>query len=83
MPTRDTMKTDIFRECKKSANSYLSRQKFINDSIHRRDCMREMISDIENQLIILKEAEAALSSQIEKYLPHLSEERKKYYGRNH
>lgn len=82
MPNRDTTKTDFYRECKKSANSYLSRQKFLKDSMRRRDGMREMISDMENQLIILKSAETALSAQIDKLSPHLSEERKKYYGRN-
>ena len=44
--------------------------------------MRTTISDMENQLIILKNAESALSEQIDKLSPHLSEERKKYYGRN-
>lgn len=82
MSSRDTTKTDLFRECKKSANSYLSRQKFLKDSIRRRDGMRTTISDMENQLIILKNAESALSAQIDKLSPHLSEERKKYYGHN-
>ncbi|MCM1327938.1 MAG: hypothetical protein NC253_00720 [Ruminococcus sp.] len=44
--------------------------------------MREMIADMENQLIILKSAETALSEQIDKISPRLSEERKKYYGRS-
>ena len=82
MSVRDTTKIDIIRECKKSASSYLSRQKFLKDSIRRRDGMRTTISDMENQLIILKSAESALSEQIDKLSPHLSEERKKYYGRN-
>lgn len=82
MSVRDTTKIDIIRECKKSASSYLSRQKFLKDSIRRRDGMRTTISDMENQLIILKDAESALSAQIDKLSPHLSEERKKYYGRN-
>ena len=82
MSVRDTTKTDFVSECKKSANSYLSRQKFLKDSIRRRDGMRTTISDMENQLIILKDAESALSAQIDKLSPRLSEERKKYYGRN-
>ena len=82
MSNRDTTKTDLYRECKKSVSSYMSRKKFLNDSIRRRDGMREMIADIENQLIILKSAETALSAQIDKISPRLSEERKKYYGRN-
>lgn len=82
MSGRDTTKTDVFRECKKSVSSYSSRQKFLKDSIRRRDGMREMISDVENQLIVLKSAESALSAQIDKLSPHLSEERKKCYGRN-
>ena len=82
MSVRDTTKTDFVRECKKSANSYLSRQKFLKDSIRRRDGMRTTISDMENQLIILKNAESALTEQIDKLSPHLNEERKKYYGRN-
>lgn len=82
MSNRDTTKTDLFRECKKSSSSYLSRQKFLKDSIRRRDGMRTTISDMENQLIILKNAESALSAQIDKLSPRLSEERKKYYGRN-
>lgn len=82
MPNRDTTKIDLYRECKKSASSYISRQKFLKDSMRRRDGMREMISDMENQLIILKSAETALSAQIDKITPRLSEERKMYYGRN-
>lgn len=82
MSNRDTTKSDMVRECKKSASSYLSRQKFLKDSIRRRDGMRITISDMENQLIILKNAESALSAQIDKLSPRLSEERKKYYGRN-
>ena len=70
MSNRDTTKTDLYRECKKSVSSYMSRKKFLNDSIRRRDGMREMIADIENQLIILKSAS-----------PRLSEERKMYHGR--
>ncbi|MCH5199709.1 MAG: hypothetical protein J1F60_02025 [Oscillospiraceae bacterium] len=83
MSKRDTTKTELYRECKKSVSSYISRQKFLKDSMRRRDSMREMIADIENQLIILKNAETALSAQIEKISPHLSEERKVYYERNH
>lgn len=82
MSNRDTTKIDTIRECKKSVSSYLSRQKFLKDSIRRRDGMRTTISDLENQLIILKSAESALSEQIDKLSPHLCEERKKYYGRN-
>lgn len=82
MSDRDTTKSDMVRECKKSVSSYLSRQKFLKDSIRRRDGMRTTISDMENQLIILKNAESALSAQIDKLSPRLSEERKKYYGRN-
>lgn len=82
MPNRDTTKTDFYRECKKSANSYMSRKKFLKDSMRRRDGMREMISDMENQLVILKSAETALSAQIDKLSPRLSEERKMYHGRN-
>ena len=81
MSSRDTTKTDLYRECKKSVSSYISRQRFLKDSIRRRDGMREMIADIENQLIILKSAETALSAQIDKISPRLSEERKKYQGR--
>ena len=66
MPNRDTTKTDFYRECKKSANSYMSQKKFLKDSMRRRDGMREMISDMENQLVILKSAETALSAQIDK-----------------
>ncbi len=82
MSGRDTTKSDMVRECKKSVSSYLSRQKFLKDSIRRRDGMRTTISDMESQLIILKNAESALSAQIDKLSPRLSEERKKYYGRN-
>lgn len=82
MSGRDTTKSDMVRECKKSVSSYLSRQKFLKDSIRRRDGMRTTILDMENQLIILKNAESALSAQIDKLSPRLSEERKKYYGRN-
>jgi len=82
MPNRDTTKIDLYRECKKTAHSYISRQKFLKDSMRRRDGMREMISDMENQLIILKSAETALSAQIDKITPRLSEERKMYYGKN-
>ena len=82
MSFRDTTKSDMIRKCKKSVSSYLSRQKFLKDSIRRRDGMRTTISDMENQLIILKNAESALSAQIDKLSPRLSEERKKYYGRN-
>lgn len=70
MPNRDNTKIDFFRECKKSVNSYMSRQKFLKDSMRRRDGMREMITDMENQLIILKNAESALSAQIDKLSPH-------------
>ncbi len=30
MSNRDTTKTDLYRECKKSVSSYMSRKKFLN-----------------------------------------------------
>lgn len=64
------MKKTAFRECKKSAASYHSRQGFKKDLTRRRDSLRMMIEDVEKQAIVLKSAESALSAQLEK----LSEE---------
>lgn len=59
-----------------------SPQSFINDTKRRRDSIRKMIENTEAQLAALRSAESALSAQLAEYTPRLSEERKKYYGRN-
>ncbi len=73
---------DFFRECKKTAKSYISPKRLLKNSIRRRDGMREMIYDLEKQLIVIKNAEASLSEQIDQIemSPHYNE-RKKFYGR--
>lgn len=60
------MTKEEFRKLRKSANSYLSQKGFLRDCIRRRDGMREMILNMENQLVIIKSAEESLSEQIEK-----------------
>ncbi len=60
------MKVAAFRECKKSASSYLSKQGFIKDLERRRNGVRSMIADIEIQADVLRHAESALSAQLDK-----------------
>lgn len=72
---------EVFRECKKSASSYISRQKFVKDSERRLDVIRDMIVKMEHQLIVLKNAEAALAAQVDKFSAKSTTERKKYNGR--
>ena len=60
------MKTATFRECKKSASSYSSKQGFIKDLERRRNGVRSMIADIEIQADVLRSAESALSAQLNK-----------------
>lgn len=71
---------EIFRECKKSTSSYISRQKFVKNSERRLCGIREMISEMECQLIVLKNAESALAEQIDK-ITNSTTERKKNNGR--
>lgn len=71
---------EVFRECKKSTSSYISRQRFVKNSERRLDGIREMISELECQLIALRNAEAALSAQVNK-MTSSATERKKYNGR--
>lgn len=82
--SRYTVRQDIVRQCKKSASSYISVKRFFDETVRRRDSMREMIFCMEGQLEILKSAESALSEQLEKLSPDMekiTEERKKIYGR--
>lgn len=82
--SRYTVRQDMIRQCKKSASSYISQKKFYDESLRRRDSMREMIFCMEGQLAVLKSAESALSEQLEKLSPDMekiTEERKKIYGR--
>lgn len=82
--SRYTVRQDIVRQCKKSASSYISVKRFFDETVRRRDSMREMIFCMEGQLAVLRSAESALSEQLEKLSPDMekiTEERKKIYGR--
>lgn len=71
-------KAEIIRTCRQSYNSYITRQKFMKDSIRRRDVIRSMIESLRDQLDTLIGAEAVLSRQIDENSDKLEKELNDY-----
>lgn len=76
-------KTEVYRSCKLSAASYSSQKGFLRDLIRRRNSIRSMRTESELQAEVLRSAESALSSQIEKITAENEEMEKCLNGRNH